>query len=268
MSTVLPKKGLGQHWLHDPDVLRSIAETAEISVSDHVLEIGPGLGTLTEMLLIYGSPVTAVEVDKELFDRLKSMSDKYNHQHKASLQLVHEDILKFDLSSLPRGYKVVANIPYYLTSNLIRILSESLNPPRTITLLVQKEVAERLAATPGAMSILAVSAQAYYEVGTGLVVPADKFTPPPKVDSQVVHMIRRAKPVYDPLDKKIFFRVVKAGFSARRKTLLNSLSGGLTISKDEINSILNNCDIPASARPQELTLQQWSNLANAVRLGL
>jgi 16S rRNA (adenine1518-N6/adenine1519-N6)-dimethyltransferase len=154
---------------------------------------------------------------------------------------------------------VVANIPYYLTSNLIRVLSESINPPAEVALLVQKEVAERVAAKPGDMSVLSVTAQFYWEVTLGQVVPARLFTPPPKVDSQILILKRRPKPLFE-VDTKGLFRLVKAGFNNRRKTLLNSLSGGLQKPKDEISTMLESAGIKPTARPQELSLEQWYEL--------
>jgi 16S rRNA (adenine1518-N6/adenine1519-N6)-dimethyltransferase len=174
-----------------------------------------------------------------------------------SLTVVNEDILKFDLTLLEPGYKVVANIPYYLTSNLIRVLCESSNPFSQAAILIQKEVAERVAAGPGQMSILSVSAQFYCEVSLGPVVPAELFTPPPKVDSQVLVLKYREQPLFDTVDPKQFFRVVKAGFSQKRKTLENALSGGLAISKEQARDLLAAAGIPAGQRAQALSLDDW-----------
>ncbi|HLB40661.1 MAG TPA: 16S rRNA (adenine(1518)-N(6)/adenine(1519)-N(6))-dimethyltransferase RsmA, partial [Candidatus Babeliales bacterium] len=171
----VPKKSLGQHWLKDEPTLSYIANSANLSATDTVLEIGPGLGTLTRHLLDRAKEVMAVELDEALAQKLPS------HE---KLQVVQADILKFDLTKLPPGYKVVANIPYYLTSNLLRVLAESDNSPILMVLLVQKEVAQRITAKPGQMSVLAVSIQLYYQPQLGKVVPAELFTPSPKVDSQ------------------------------------------------------------------------------------
>lgn len=257
-----PKKSLGQHWLYDTDVLTQIVEIAEVSKGDHVLEVGPGLGTLTEFILAYGAHVVAVEYDTELFENLTNEADELFSDDAERLEVVNEDILRFDLTKLPPDYKVVANIPYYLTSNLIRVLSESSSPPSSVTLLIQKEVAERLCASPGDMSLLSVTAQMYFEANLGPVVPAKLFTPPPKVDSQVVHLKRREQPLFGQMDSKLLFRVVKAGFSNRRKTLLNSLSGGLHLSKDDTKELLNKAGIDHGKRPQELDLKQWIKLAS------
>src|SRR6185295_7236194 len=144
-----------------------------------------------------------------------------------NLQVVQQDILQFDLSRLSVGYKVVANIPDYLTSNLLRVLCESPNHFSKAALLVQKEVAKRVCAEPGDMSLLSVSVQFYCEAQLGAIVPARLFTPPPKVDSQILMLAYRSQPLFSDVDTKLFFRVVKSGFAQRRKTLLNSLSAGL-----------------------------------------
>ena len=260
----VPKKSLGQHWLFDVNYLDEIAETAQLNPGDNILEIGPGLGTLTEILLSYGANVVAVEYDQNLYkDLLKEKANLYSEDAKR-LTLVNQDILKFDLTTLPAKYKVVANIPYYLTSNLIKVLSESANPPSTITLLVQKEVAERICAGPGSTSLLSIGAQFYYDCSLGVVVPAKYFTPPPKVDSQVVHMVRKPSDVYRNVDTKLFFRIVKAGFSGRRKTLKNALSGGLAINKVQAELYLAKAGINSEHRAQSLTLEQWSKLFDVI----
>jgi 16S rRNA (adenine1518-N6/adenine1519-N6)-dimethyltransferase len=182
-----------------------------------------------------------------------------------NLVVVSQDILSFDLSELPAGYKVVANIPYYLTSNLIRVLCESPTVFSDAALLIQKEVAERVVAKPGQMSLLSVSAQYYCEVALGSFVPARLFTPPPKVDSQVLELHRRPEPLFPDVDDKQFFRIVKAGFSQKRKTLVNSLSAGLSISKDQAREMLAAAKIAENTRAQALSLQQWYELYVAHR---
>jgi len=251
-----PKKSLGQHWLFDDAILASIVDTADIKTNENVLEVGPGLGTLTKKLLQTGAEIYAVEKDEALSYKLRHTFNQDNN-----FKLFINDILKFDLTSLPPNYKVVANIPYYLTSNLIRILTESDNPPGSITLLVQKEVAQRICASPGQMSLLSVSAQLYYHCNLSIIVPGDKFTPPPKVDSQVVHLVRKQPKEIPKLNTKHFFRVVRAGFSSRRKTLLNSLSGGLDVSKQITKENLEKAGISSDQRPQELSLEDWLRLS-------
>lgn len=254
MELPFAKKSLGQHWLHDLASLEAMCDAAAVESGDTVLEIGPGLGTLTELLVARAGQVVAVEFDTKLADELASRVPANN------LQVVQQDILGFDYVQMPPGYKVVANIPYYLTSNLIRVLSETINPPAVAALLVQKEVAERVAAKPGAMSILSVTAQYYWDVSIGREVPAELFTPPPKVDSQILVLHRRPEPLYPNIDTTVFFRLVKAGFSQKRKTLQNSLSGGLHISREEATSLLAAANIEPTARAQTLSMEQWHAL--------
>ncbi len=247
------KKTLGQHWLTDRPTLEYICDFAEVTEKDTVLEIGPGVGTLTEYLKNRAGQVIAVEYDEKLALELAA---KYAN---TNVSIKSEDILQFDLSSLPKGYKVVANIPYYLTSNLLRVLCEADNPPASMTLLVQKEVGERIAAKAGDMSLLSVSVQFYCEVHLGEVVQAHLFTPPPKVDSQVIRLNYRSKPLFK-VDTDKFFRIVRAGFSERRKMLRSSLSGGLQISKPEAEELLHEAHISPDQRAQELSLDQWYQL--------
>lgn len=254
-----PNKELGQHWLTDETVLQAIVAIANLTSADTVVEIGPGLGTLTATLLTTGAAVVAVEFDRTLATQLpkRVASDR--------LTVVQQDILTFNLMTVPKDYIVVANIPYYLTSKLVRLLCESANPPKRAVLLVQKEVAERIAAQPGAMSLLSVSAQVFNDVRLGIHVPAAYFTPPPKVDSQVVTLERRAEPLVPPVVQKDFFRVVKAGFSERRKKLRSSLSGGLRIEKQQADTLLKDAGISSSARAQELSIPDWLALTEAVK---
>lgn len=252
-----PKKSLGQHWLRDRATLGHIADCANISSEDTVLEIGPGLGTLTSELLRRAKKVVAVEFDEALARKLPGQFPGKN------LEVINKDILSFDLSQLPKKYKVVANVPYYITSKIVQLLMTAENKPVVAVLLVQKEVAERLAAKSGDMSILALSAQVYAEVTLGGVVPAELFTPPPKVDSQVVILKTRKNPLIET-DEKTFFRVVKAGFSAKRKKLRSSLSGGLAISKQEAEQLLQKATINPDARAEDLTITQWNQLAKEI----
>lgn len=251
----LPKKSLGQHWLNDEASLQAMCDAAKVTADDTVLEIGPGQGALTRYLSRAARQVIAVELDENLVGQLVSKVAPWKN-----VEVRQGDILNFDFRGLPAEYKVVANIPYYLTSNLIRVLSESANSPTTIALLVQKEVAERAAAQPGQMSILAITAQFYWQINLGRVVLAEFFTPPPKVDSQILILNRREKPLFEDVDPKHFFRLVKAGFSQKRKTLENSLSAGLAISKVEARSMLQTANIPQNTRAQALSLEEWYQL--------
>lgn len=253
-----PNKSLGQHWLHDRSVLAHIADCAELAADDTVLEIGPGLGTLTSELLRRSQKVIAVEFDRELARKLPGQFPGKN------LEVIESDILSFDYSTLPTGYKVVANVPYYITSKIVKSLMTASNKPSVAVLLVQKEVAERLAAAPGDMSILAVSAQLFAEVTLGDIVPAKLFTPPPKVDSRVVVLRTRTTPLFTDVSESEFFRVVKAGFSAKRKKLRSSLSGGLSISKQDVEQLLEKAAISPDSRAEELDLDDWYRLAKIV----
>ena len=248
------KKSLGQHWLKDPDVLADIADVAELTDDDTVLEIGPGLGTLTSRLLARAGRVVAVEFDKDLARKLPAQFPGKN------LEVINQDILQFDTTKLPQDYKAVANVPYYITSKIIQLLSESPNPPKTMVLLVQKEVAERLAAAPGDYSVLAVAAQVYYRVELAAIVPAELFTPPPKVDSQVVIMHRLDTPLIDSANQAEFFRLVKAGFSAKRKKLRSSLAGGLHLEKPTVELLLTRSGISLEMRAEDLKIDQWLTL--------
>lgn len=252
-----PKKHLGQHWLRDSEALKAMVTAADVSVGDTVVEIGPGLGTLTTELVKVATKVIAVEFDELLATELPFRVPAEN------LEVIQADILKFDFGSLPKDYKVVANIPYYLTSNLLRLLCESLNPFSQAALLVQKEVAERVGANAGQTSLLSISVQFYAQVGLGRVVPASLFEPPPKVDSQILKLTYRNEPLFPEVDSKKFFRLVKAGFSERRKKLRSSLSGGLGITKDEAEALMQEAKIDPNLRAQALSLDDWHRLYKA-----
>lgn len=248
------KKSLGQHWLRDRETLSHIADCAELDMRDTVLEIGPGLGTLTSELLRKAGKVIAVEFDDELARKLPGQFPGKN------LEVINQDILEFDLSKMPAGYKVVANVPYYITSKIVQMLMTANNKPAIAVILVQKEVAERLAAKPGNMSILAISAQVFADVSLGDIVPAELFIPPPKVDSQVVILKTINKTIFDNCDERDFFRVVKAGFSSKRKKLRSSLAGGLNLSKNEIEIILKKANINLDDRAEALDVEDWVRL--------
>lgn len=259
MKEPVPNKSLGQHWLTDAASLQAMCDAAEVTKDDTILEAGPGLGTLTRLLVKQANNVIAVEFDQKLARELRGRVTADN------MEIISQDILSFDFLSLPPDYKVVANIPYYLTSNLIRILSETPNQPSVVVLLVQKEVAQRVAAEPGDMSILSVTAQFYWQVGVGPIVPAELFEPEPKVDSQILIMQRPSERRYPDIDAKDFFRLVKAGFSERRKMLRSSLSGGLHIGKPEVEALLEKANINPTLRAQALSLDDWHGLYKVVQ---
>ena len=253
-----PKKSLGQHWLHDDLALEAMLVGADVRAGDVVLEIGPGLGTLTEHLVRAEAEVVALEFDEELIPGLQKKFEVYPSPR---FRVEQGDVRTYNFGSMPDRYKIVANIPYYLTANLMRILtSDSTHKPKRAALLVQKEVAERVAEEPGNMSFLTVLAQYYYAVQLGMVVPAELFTPPPKVDSQILILKLREQPLFEGVDTKIFFRLVKAGFSERRKKLRSSLAGGLHMNKPEVDELLFNAHIDPDLRAQALSLEQWYDL--------
>lgn len=251
-------KSLGQHWLRDRTVLGAIADHAEIMPTDTVLEIGPGLGTLTSELLRRAEKVVAVEFDETL---ARQLPGQFPGKH---LEVHHADILNFELDCLPNGYKVVANVPYYITSKIVETLMTAKNKPSIAVLLVQKEVARRIAAGPGNMSILAVSAQLYAEATLGIEVSRDFFTPPPKVDSQVIVLRTRPQPLVDTSEERAVFRVVKAGFSSKRKKLRSSIAAGLAISKPAAAKLLEQTGIDPDLRAEDLSIEQWQQLARNV----
>lgn len=254
------RKSLGQHWLVDEAALKYIATAGDIEPEDTVLEIGPGQGALTKLLVKKAKKVVAVELDEKLAFALSNFVRGRTSHREGELEVVQGDILKFDLGKLPRNYKVVANIPYYLTGKLLRLFATNKNRPSVLVLLVQKEVAERITAIPGAMSLLSVSVQLYFEASSGKVVPAGSFKPSPKVDSQVVILKRRTWPLFKGMDEKKFFEVVKAGFSSPRKKLRSSLAAGLHISKEKADDLLADADINGDLRPGNLSLKQWHDI--------
>jgi 16S rRNA (adenine1518-N6/adenine1519-N6)-dimethyltransferase len=258
-AVLLPEtdKSLGQHWLTDDSVLESIVGAANISKNELVVEIGPGPGYLTEKILQKTNQLIAVEFDEKLYNQLEKQfkPDK-------SIKIINEDILKFNFSSIEKPYKIVANIPYYLTSNLLRILSETTNKPETAVVLIQKEVAERINSRQGHHSKLSIFIQNVYETSLGPIVPAEYFTPPPKVDSQVIILQKRPKELVPAALKAAFTKLVKAGFSEKRKKLRSSLSGGLMAPKEQIDNLLEKSKISPNARAQELSINNWVELSS------
>ena len=258
-----PKKSLGQHWLKAQEILADIAEAAELTGDDVVLEIGPGLGTLTSRLLARANSVIAVEFDADLARKLPGQFPG------KKLTVVNQDILQFDLNQLPKNYKVVANVPYYITSKIVEKLMTAENKPSIAVLLVQKEVAERIAAEAGNMSILSVSVQIFAEAELDIEVPRQFFTPPPKVDSQVVILKAREQNLIEKfnlenncqISEKEFFRIVKAGFAAKRKKISKSLSANLAISKEKSAEILEACKISPDLRAQDLKINDWLKIS-------
>ena len=252
-----PSKGLGQNFLQDNLSLRKIVNMADLGPAEAVLEIGPGLGSLTRYLALSAHSVTAVELDRKLFPALESVLAPYKN-----VRLVQGDILKLDPAELMErpGYVVVANIPYYITSMVIRHLLEAELRPSRVVLTVQKEVAERICAGAGKMSVLALSVQVYGKAVIGPTIPAEAFYPAPKVDSAVLSIAIHSQPII-PADRlEPFFSLIKAGFSQKRKTLRNALSGGLRIAPSESEQILSAAGIFPQRRAETLNLEEWGNL--------
>lgn len=252
-------KKLGQNFLSDPFALEAIVAAAEIQPSDTVLEIGPGLGSLTRYLAVSAREVIAVELDADLILPLEAVTRPYDN-----VQIVHGDILKIPPKELvsEAGYLVVANIPYYITSAIIRHLLENDPKPRRIVLTIQKEVADRICAGPGGMSLLALSVQVYGKPRIAARIPAGAFFPPPKVDSAVlcVDIYEAPKIQTELLDT--FFKLIKAGFSQKRKTLRNSLSSGLHIPAAEAEDLLSKANIDPMRRAETLSVEEWQALCN------
>jgi 16S rRNA (adenine1518-N6/adenine1519-N6)-dimethyltransferase len=254
-------KGLGQNFLEDPLALESIVSAAEIRPSDAVLEIGPGLGSLTRYLSVSALKVVAVELDENLLPPLMTVLTAYQNVH-----LIHGDILKLspkDLN-LGDGYIVVANIPYYITSAVIRHLLESASRPRRMVLTVQKEVAQRICARPGDMSLLALSVQVYGEPRLAAHIPAEAFFPVPKVDSAVLCVDIYQSPLIKEGLLETFFKLIKAGFSQKRKTLRNSLSSGLHISPIHAADLLTRANIDPQRRAETLSIEEWEKLSSLI----
>lgn len=253
LAGIKPKKSLGQHFLVDKPSLEAIMNAAAVTSADTVLEIGPGLGVMTRPLAEQAGALVAVETDRVLAEILRRGAP-------ANLQVVEQDFLNFDLTSLPPRYKAIANIPYYLTSKIFRLLIESPNPPQLMSVLIQKEVAERITARPGQLSILALSIQYYGHAEIVRVVERHKFWPAPAVDSAVLRFTFGG-PAF-PADPTRLFRLIRAGFGEKRKQLKNSLAGGLNLSPDLAIKLIADAKLLPTARAQELDLKQWHRLYN------
>jgi 16S rRNA (adenine1518-N6/adenine1519-N6)-dimethyltransferase len=253
-----PDSRLGQNFLEDEAALRTIVDSAEILGGETVLEIGPGLGSLTRRLAQKAQRVVAVELDERLLPALEAVLSSFDN-----VRLVQGDILELNPADLApaQDYPVVANIPYYITSALIRHLLEGERPPDRIVLTIQREVAERICAEPGDMSLLSLSVQVYGQPRIVARIPARAFYPVPKVDSSVVRIDLYDHPQVPEPSLEIFFRLIKAGFSQKRKNLRNSLSGGMRWEKDFTVRLLKACDIDPRWRAQRLSLDDWRRLA-------
>lgn len=255
-----PLKQLGQNFLVDEDVLRRIIEAAELSPADLVLEVGPGLGVLTQELAKRVAQVVAVEIDRGIAAALRKMLAEY-----PNVTIVNMDILEFDPTQYfsDKPYKVVANLPYYITSPTLRHLFEAQNRPRAMVVMLQREVAERIVSRPGEMSLLSVSVQVYGKPKILAIVPPRAFYPPPKVESAILRVDVCERPaVAVDLDK--FFKVVQAGFSRPRKMLHNSLAQSIWLPPGAAIDILRAVGIDEKRRAQTLSLEEWEKLAREI----
>jgi 16S rRNA (adenine1518-N6/adenine1519-N6)-dimethyltransferase len=253
-----PHKGLGQNFLQDPIALEKISAAAEMQPTDTVLEIGPGLGSLTRYLAASALEVVAVELDQHLLPPLRAVLAPYQN-----VRLVHGDILELSPDDLiqEQDYVVAANIPYYITSAVIRHLLESKHKPRRMVLTIQKEVAQRICEKPGDMSLMALSVQVYGKPHIAAYVPAGAFFPAPNVDSAVLVIDIYPKPLIPQEHLETFFKLIKAGFSQKRKTLRNALSSGLGIPPAGAAELLENAGIDPQRRAETLRIEEWERLS-------
>ncbi len=257
---ILPRKSLGQNFLHDPNMLEKIVHLAELKPDDRVLEVGPGTGLLTERLVKAAREVIAVEVDERLQPVLEDGFAQVNN-----VRFIFQDILTVDVPSLfrPDPYVVVANVPYYITSAILRLLLENDHRPRRLVLTMQQEVAERLIAKPDDMSILSVSVQFFGRPQIVARLKPSVFWPRPDVDSAVVRIDTYDKPIVDVPDSDTFFRVVRAGFGQKRKQLKNSISSGLAMDAEDAAVLFELAEIDPRRRAETLTLEEWAQLTRA-----
>ncbi len=268
-SNLRARKGLGQHFLVDEAVLETITSAAELTPGDVIMEIGPGLGILTGELARQAGLVIAIELDRKLAAILEQTLSSFGN-----VTIINDDVLKIDPAALlqeqktklpsavntPFNYKVVANLPYYITSPVLRHFLEASAKPQIMVVMVQKEVAEAIVARPGQMSVLSISVQFYGEPRIISYVPAGCFYPAPEVDSAILRIDVYPQPAVAVGDRDSFFELVRAGFTASRKQIVNSLTQGLGLSKTEILSLLKEVSIVPQRRAETLTLDEWAQL--------
>lgn len=256
-----PKKSLGQNFMHDPNTLEKIVSTAEIMPEDIVVEIGPGTGELTARLAQYARHVMAVEVDERLEPILETRFEDV-----ANVYFVFQDILKTDVLSLvgPKDFIVVANVPYYITTAILQHLLEQYRRPKRIVMTMQYEVAQRICAKPGDMTLLSCSVQYYGNPQIISKLNPAVFWPRPGINSAILRIDTYPQPAVKTPSDELFFKVVKAGFSQKRKQLRNSLSGGLQVKSKIAKAYLDAAEIDSSRRAETLTLEEWASIAWAV----
>ncbi len=269
MYGIYPERGRGQNFLCSKEILQKIVDSAQIQAGDSVLEVGPGFGTLTSLLADRAKHVTAVEIDEKFISILNDQLAGYKN-----ISIVRQDILRFDPSeNFLRNYKIVSNLPYNITSHFLRKFLTEKNKPKTMVLLLQKEVVERICAGPGTMSLLSFSVQFFAEAKIIGPVAKENFLPQPKVDSAIVKIIPYSQEAIEEkqrtagVDEKSIFRLVKFGFSSRRKQLHNNIASGLSsllekkVSNESVKEVLQELSIRPEVRAQDISMEKWLKIA-------
>jgi 16S rRNA (adenine1518-N6/adenine1519-N6)-dimethyltransferase len=252
-----PDKGLGQNFLIDPHYLSCVSDAGEISDQDTVLEIGAGIGNLTRFLVSRAQRVVAVEIDSDLIPVLFEVTRKYSN-----IEIIQGDILGFEIEELIASptFLVIANIPYYITSKIIRHLMTSKMKPQRVILTIQKEVADRICAPDGKSSLLSLSVRVYGDPSIVTKIPAGAFYPAPKVDSAIVRIDMLSSPMIPDRHLETFFYLAKAGFNQKRKNLRNSLSAGIGLDKKSTEELLRSVDIDHHRRAETLSIEEWKSI--------
>ncbi len=258
--SIIPKKSLGQNFIIDKNIINKVIDSSNLSKEDNIIEIGAGVGTLTKMLSSYVNHIYAVEKDKNLIPILQE-----NLKENSNITIINEDILSFNTPV--KDYKIIGNIPYYITSPIIRKFLEEKNTPSLIILMIQKEVAQRIMAEPPRMNLLAVSVQFYADAKIMSYVSENSFWPTPKVKSSILRLTPNNFSKDFSLEfRNNFFKVLNAGFSNPRKQLINNLSNYLKKEKEDVEKILKNCGLSPKQRAETLTLSDWTNLTKSLRI--
>ncbi|KIL71993.1 16S rRNA (adenine(1518)-N(6)/adenine(1519)-N(6))-dimethyltransferase RsmA [Bacillus badius] len=265
------KKSLGQNFLIDPNILRRITETAELTKETGAIEIGPGIGALTEHVARSAGKVVAFEIDQRLLPILSDTLSPYDN-----VKIIHEDVLKADVAQIVEQeftdfeqLMVVANLPYYVTTPIIMKLLEEKVPIKGMVIMLQKEVADRISAKPGTKEYgsLSIAIQYYMTAETAFIVPKTVFMPQPNVDSAVIKLLKREKPAVEVTNEQFFFTVTRASFAQRRKTILNNLTNQLPQGKEKKEAVieaLSQAEIEPLRRGESLSLEEFARLANAL----
>ncbi|HLU36834.1 MAG TPA: 16S rRNA (adenine(1518)-N(6)/adenine(1519)-N(6))-dimethyltransferase RsmA [Thermomicrobiales bacterium] len=260
-NRIKPTRSMGQNFLTSTEVVEEIVAISGVQPGDLVIEIGPGMGILTRQLLTAGARVIGVELDRELAALLRTELGQIDR-----FSLVEQDARHLDIKELTNDepYQVVANLPYSVATVIVRSFMEAQTPPTRMTVMVQKEVAERMTATPGEMSLLGLATGLYADARIELVVPPDVFLPPPKVDSAVVVLDSRPELPGTPEQRDRMFELATMAFQRKRKTLSNGLSQGLGLPKQEVDALLSSVGIDGMRRPQTFSVDEWLTIAGAL----